>query len=124
METAPVLLVDDDPAILSLYEAVLGEMGRPTVRAPSAAAALAALAAGTPALVVLDLNMGAHGAGLRVLEALRHTHRSATVPVLICSADDRLLRDQGGDLHALGCATLGKPFDLADLAGTLRALLT
>ncbi|TAK21551.1 MAG: hybrid sensor histidine kinase/response regulator [Chloroflexota bacterium] len=52
---ADVLIVEDDPAFARLMDAELAAVGLTTVRAPSAEAALAWVAAAAPRAVVLDL---------------------------------------------------------------------
>jgi len=57
LEKAKVLLVDDQPARLLSYEAILGDLGLILVRANSGEQALHALMADEFAVILLDVNM-------------------------------------------------------------------
>jgi signal transduction histidine kinase/AraC-like DNA-binding protein/ABC-type sugar transport system substrate-binding protein len=83
---APVLIVDDDPAARSLYaRLVVQALGdRPICMAADGAAALDALAAQTPCLVILDLLMPKVD-GFTVLARLRAGRRTRHTPVIVLS---------------------------------------
>jgi AraC-like DNA-binding protein len=93
----PILIVDDDPHARAFYRAVVARAlpGRPVIVAEGGAAALAAIAAQTPALVLLDLVMPEVD-GFAVLERLRAAPATRQVPVIVLSgkllADDDLRR--------------------------------
>lgn len=79
-----VLIVDDEEDIRELVAGVLGDEGYDTRTAANAAAALDALAARRPSLVLLDVWLqGSHLDGLEVLEEIKK--RDPTVPVLMIS---------------------------------------
>src|SRR5262245_22388359 len=56
-EKVNILLVDDQPARLLSYEAILSELGEHLVRATSGTEALARLMKQTFAVILLDVNM-------------------------------------------------------------------
>lgn len=79
-----VLIVDDEEDIRELVAGVLGDEGYDTRTAANAAAALEALAARRPSLVLLDVWLqGSHLDGLEVLEEIKK--RDPTIPVLMIS---------------------------------------
>lgn len=86
---------------------------------PCRADARAALAAGGFGAMVLDL-MLPDGPGLDLLRNLRRA--GETLPVLVLTARDRL-EDRVNGLDAGADDYLGKPFELAELAARLRAIL-
>ena len=82
----PVLVVDDDPQALALYNRVITEAlpGQAIRSAGNGAEALAIVAEQIPALVILDLMMPEID-GFTVLERLRAEPRTRLVPVIVLS---------------------------------------
>jgi DNA-binding response OmpR family regulator len=114
-----VLLVDDDAAIRRSVAEGLELEGFRVVGASGGRAALAAVEAVHPAVVLLDLTMPDLD-GLEVLRRLRD--RGEDLPVCVLSArdevDDRVLGLQAGaDDYVV------KPFALEEVAARLHALL-
>ena len=108
---AEILLVDDNPDLLTLITDNLHTAGYKTVRtAESCAAARAAFAAHRPALMILDINLP-DGDGFGLFRAL---HEGNEVPALFLSA-----RDADADrLFGLGLGAddyLTKPFLMQEL---------
>ncbi|MHB8765673.1 MAG: ATP-binding response regulator [Deferrisomatales bacterium] len=124
MSTAlPMLLVvDDDPGIGPLVEAILDGDGVRLEVAPSGLAALARVDAGLePDLVILDLMMPGMG-GLEVLAALRSRPGFDQVPVILLTAHSRI-EDVVAGLEAGATDYVTKPFDLGALRARVRAAL-
>jgi two-component system OmpR family response regulator len=117
-QDAPILVVDDDPKIVALVRAYLeGERYR-VVTAGDGRAALAAIEAFAPRLVVLDLMLPELD-GLAVIRAARERH---DVPILVLSArggvGDRIVGlSEGADDY------LPKPFSPAELVARVRSIL-
>ncbi len=116
--TAPVLVVDDDAKIVSLVRTYLERGGFSVVEARDGRAALAAIEAHAPQLVVLDVMLPELD-GLGVLRRLRER---SDIPVLMLSAlgstDDRVAGiHQGADDY------LPKPFSPAELVVRVQAIL-
>ena len=115
---APILVVDDDPKIVALVRAYLERERFRVVTATSGRAALAAIDAHRPRLVVLDL-MLPEVDGLAVI---RRTRASGDVPILVLSArgstGDRIQGlTEGADDY------LPKPFSPAELVARVRTIL-
>ena len=116
-----ILVVDDDPDLRTLVKLALGKDGHVVREASSGQAALAAIEARAPDLVLLDLLMPEQG-GLEVLELLRSRQATATLPVLVLTAmDDPTSTLAGFDLGATDYLT--KPFSIPQLAARVRACL-
>lgn len=82
-----ILVVEDDPDLAAAFAGVLGATGLPVRSAGDGAQALAAIAAGAPALLVLDVCLP-RGNGLEVLRRVRVDEASRggpAVPVLLVS---------------------------------------
>jgi two-component system, NtrC family, response regulator GlrR len=78
-----ILLVDDDPSLLSLLTMRLSAAGYQVQTAESAEQALARLQVGKPHLVISDLRMEGMD-GLALFDAIRKSH--ASLPVIILTA--------------------------------------
>jgi DNA-binding response OmpR family regulator len=114
-----VLLVDDDAAIRRSVAEGLELEGFEVVLASGGRAALAAVEAVNPAVVVLDLAMPDLD-GLDVLRRLRGTGQD--LPVCILSARDEV-DDRVRGLEAGADDYVVKPFALEEVAARLHALL-
>lgn len=117
-ETAPILVVDDDPKIVALVRAYLERERFRVVTAGDGRAALRAIEEHAPRLVVLDL-MLPEVDGLAVI---RRTRAMGDIPILVLSArgstGDRIQGlTEGADDY------LPKPFSPAELVARVRTIL-
>jgi DNA-binding NtrC family response regulator len=107
-----VLVVDDEASIRLLCRVNLELDGLRVLEASSLAEARAAVAE-EPALVLLDLHLGAED-GLDLLTEIRQEHPEVRVVLLTGTAD------VGETERSLADAVLPKPFTLDQLASTVR----
>jgi two-component system KDP operon response regulator KdpE len=113
-----VLLVDDDPTLLSVLSRRLAREGMDVSTAPSGNAALAALARGWPALLVVDLMMP----GMDGFELCRRVKRIADLPIIVLSSVDaseakvRALEEYAEDY-------ITKPFDPDELVARINRVM-
>jgi len=117
-ETAPILVVDDDPKIVALVRTYLERERFRVVTAGDGRAALLAIEEHSPRLVVLDL-MLPEVDGLAVI---RRTRAMGDIPILVLSArgstGDRIQGlSEGADDY------LPKPFSPAELVARVRTIL-
>ena len=115
---ATILIVDDEPPIRRLLRTGLQAQGYRTVEAETGAAALAAVAAAEPDIVLLDLGLPDMD-GLDVIRALR---LRGAVPILVLSSRD----DERGKVDALDLGAddyVTKPFGMDELVARLRTAL-
>jgi two-component system, OmpR family, KDP operon response regulator KdpE len=115
---AEILIVDDEPMLRQALGTSLRTRGFETRDADSGEAGLASVAARTPDLVILDLGLPDDD-GIRVLQRLR---AGSTVPVIVLTARDA----QDEKVRALDAGAddyVTKPFDPAELAARIRAIL-
>ncbi len=115
--TATILIVDDDPDILDLISALLGEEGFQTAGYSDGLAALQAIRTQRPALAIIDLALPIMD-GQELIKRLRQ-EPGEPVPVIAMSAaiyaphPDQLQVD----------AYIAKPFDLEELLAHVNALV-
>jgi|SRR5581483_218376 len=106
-----VLIVDDDPAILSSLEQILSRDGFIVQTAKSGEAALASVARETPQVVLTDVQMSGLN-GLELITALRLGRRNFPIVAMTGAAE----QDTLGFARKLGAdAAIRKPFKRAEL---------
>jgi DNA-binding NtrC family response regulator len=117
---AHALIVDDESTIRRIVERVLRERGHTSEQAESGEAALVAVGARRPDLILLDVNMG----GMDGLEALPMLCRAVPgVPVVIMTGQHSV--DVAVRAFKLGAVDfVCKPFEGHKLQQTIDALLT
>jgi len=100
-EALRLLLIEDDPEVAAMYQLRLELDGYAVELASDGETALQKAAENRPDLVFLDLRLPGMG-GLELLEALRASEATRSVPVVILTAyDEPQLRGQGAELGAL-----------------------
>lgn len=113
-----ILVVDDDPHIRQLLVFALAKAGLEAIEAGNGEAALAAVAAHHPDLVILDINMPQ----MNGLEVCRRMRADDMVPILFLSSrDDEIDRVIGIELGADDYVT--KPFSPREVVARVMAIL-
>jgi two-component system, chemotaxis family, chemotaxis protein CheY len=111
----PILVVDDDPAILATVFDALSDEGLPVLTATNGAEALKVIdTADRPSLVLLDMRMPVLD-GWGFMRAIRERGLSLSVVVMTAAAD---ARRWGREIGAHG--VLAKPFELDDLLAAVK----
>jgi len=118
VSAASILVVDDDPRMLSMMRRVLEVDGYSVTVAPGGDEALEVLRSEAIDLLILDVMMP----GLDGFEVCRIVRRESTIPILMLTARDEAIDkvtglDCGADDYVV------KPFDHDELAARVRALL-
>lgn len=114
-----ILVVEDEPETLELVSMILRDSGAEVVTAANAEAAMALLEAGSPHVMVSDLNLpGADGCDL--VRGLRE-RLGTKVPAIALSAskslgDAKRALEAGFDVH------VAKPISAGELVEAVRAL--
>ena len=116
-----VLVIEDDPHIRDASRLLLEDLGARVLTAADGLGGLALLQAETPDIVLCDLRMPRLD-GFGFIRRVRENPRWARLPVVAVSAfedgaEQERVRQVGFD------DTLGKPFDLAHLAGLVERLV-
>ncbi|GAC1437024.1 MAG: response regulator [Chloroflexota bacterium] len=112
----PILVIDDDPTILSLVTEILRDEGYPVHTATNGREGLATLDGTSPRVVLLDMRMP-------VLDGWGFAHafheRGCRAPLVVMTA----ARDAQRWAEEVGAtASLAKPFGVDDLLGTVERL--
>jgi len=107
-----VVVVDDDPAVVSAMHALFASWGAEVVGGEDAFAALAALGTRPADVIVADLRLGDGASGIDAIERLREALGSCT-PALVVSGDTS--DAARGEARAAGITLLSKPVVAAAL---------
>jgi DNA-binding response OmpR family regulator len=118
-----VAVVDDDPIFLDLLAWTFGERGWDTIGFSREQGTFAQLAAAQPDLIILDLHIGPGRSGWDILALLEGDPRTFQIPVIICSAASKEMRDRQEWLEQRGIYALPKPFEIDDLLRLADAAL-
>jgi DNA-binding response OmpR family regulator len=118
MSTAPILVVDDDPKIVTLVRTYLEREGFAVVTAGDGKSALAAVAASSPRLIVLDIMLPELD-GLALMRILRER---SEIPIVLLSARGTTA-DRVYGIHEGADDYLVKPFSPAELVVRVKAVL-
>ncbi len=118
-----IAIIEDDDAVLGMITACLESDGYRTLPYRQGAGAYELIATARPDAVILDIRLEHPRAGLAVLQRLRHDPATATIPVLVCTADIPFTREYARTLVQHHCAVVTKPFAIADLLTALAHLI-
>jgi DNA-binding response OmpR family regulator len=118
MSTAPILVVDDDPKIVTLVRTYLEREGFSVVTAGDGKSALAAVASSSPRLIVLDIMLPELD-GLALMRILRER---SEIPIVLLSARGSTA-DRVYGIHEGADDYLVKPFSPAELVVRVKAVL-
>jgi CheY-like chemotaxis protein len=123
-ETArKITIFNDSPEILGLMQDILQDDGYEVLTWTASTTAHELIKRESPDLVILDVVMEKPDSGWQLLQLLTLDPETKDIPVIICSADIRFLREHEELFRSKGCWTLAKPFDLDDLLSTVREAL-
>jgi CheY-like chemotaxis protein len=115
-----ILIAEDDPGMRELIADLVRNLGYDTVEVPDGAAALTAVAAALPDLIISDLVMPGLG-GFEVCRRLKADPATRLIPVILVTGigdeHKRTAMEAGADDF------LGKPFSLGDLRARIHAVL-
>ena len=120
---ARVLLIEDDRLIQTLLRDLLEEEGY-RVLVADATLDPVDVSQLRPNLILLDLWFGGAAWGLDWLRELRATPGARCIPVIVCTADARLVQQEAEQLRALTTGVILKPFDIDDVVTRVAAGLS
>jgi len=118
MNTATVLVVDDEPQLRRTMRATLADLGYLVIEARSGEEALEKLRTESPDLILLDMNMPGIG-GLETCRAVRET---SEVPIIVLSVRNTE-RDKVEALDAGADDYVTKPFGIQELLARIRVAM-
>jgi DNA-binding response OmpR family regulator len=122
--TAPhVVVVNDTQEILDLFKEILEEEGYRVSLSSFAFNEMDELVKLEPDLVILDFMIGGESHGWQLLQKMKMDRRTASVPIVVCTAALNLARELEGHLRVKHVGVVLKPFDIDDLVLEVRERL-
>jgi two-component system KDP operon response regulator KdpE len=118
MNTATILVVDDEPQLRRAMKATLTDLGYVVMEAKTGEEALGVLRRDPADLILLDLNMPGIG-GLETCRAIRET---SELPIIVLSVRNTE-RDKVEALDAGADDYVTKPFGIQELLARIRAAM-
>jgi len=118
MNTATILVVDDEPQLRRTMKVTLADLGYAVIEARTGEEALETLRRETPDLILLDLNMP----GIGGLETCRAIRENFDIPIIVLSVRNTE-RDKVEVLDAGADDYVTKPFGIQELLARIRAAI-
>ncbi|HZS75237.1 MAG TPA: response regulator [Ktedonobacteraceae bacterium] len=118
-----ILVVNDDQSLLDLYRMVLESEGYVVKDSLIAFEEITEVEQMRPDLIILDAKLGYHYEGLLFLQKLKLYPGTRHIPVMVCTAATREMREQQETLQQKGIPLLYKPFELDELLALIEQML-
>jgi DNA-binding response OmpR family regulator len=117
-----ILIVDDDPNIVSLVHELLAEEGFMSVHAGDLETAWATLLAEDPDAAIIDLWLHGRESGWELVDRIRYNEHFQNLPVVIVTASSA--QELADRAHEVGAEAVAKPFTPAALIDRLRRAMS
>lgn len=122
-KVAHVVLMNDAPELLDIMQLVLEDEGYRVSMLAEALTDMRTLADHQPDLLILDWLFQGEARGLQVVQAVRLSPKLKSLPIIVCSAAIREMREMADYFEAQNVTVLFKPFDLDSfITAVARAL--
>ena len=118
-----IMVVNDSREILELFEEILTDEGYEVDLYSYGLHDLVEVKESRPDLIILDYLIGDEGYGWQLLQKLKMDRDTAHIPVIVCSAAVKQLRELDAWLAEKGVGVVFKPFDIDDLLVAVRKVL-
>jgi CheY-like chemotaxis protein len=113
-----ILVVNDDPAILTLFQDLLGEEGYTVTLdkfGRQTGDLLETVRTLKPDLVIMDFIIGHEDSGWQLLQAAKMDRETRSIPVIVCTGAVRQVTELSQHLDAMQVHVVIKPFDIDHL---------
>src|ERR1051326_4433796 len=118
-----ILVINDTQEILELFDELLREEGFDVVLYSQAIQDMHEVERLKPDLIIVDYLFGGEKSGWQMVQKLRMRRATAKIPLIICTAAIREVREIEGFLRMKGIALVPKPFDIEDLLEAVHVAL-
>lgn len=118
-----ILVVNDTPEILELFRELLEGEGYRVSLYSYAFRDLEEIKREKPDMLILDFIIGGEDHGWQLLQKLKMDPATADLPVIVCTAALRVVRELEGHLREKGVTVVLKPFDIDELLTEVRVRL-
>ncbi|MGI8854413.1 MAG: response regulator [Thermomicrobiales bacterium] len=118
-----IAIINNESAIVRLLSDLLQAEGYTTTLWAGSTDAHAMVRDELPDLIILDISIDAPMSGLVVLDLLKLDPATTEIPVIACSTNLALLREQEGRLRELNCTIQPKPFAFAQILAAVVGVI-
>ncbi|HEY7851209.1 MAG TPA: response regulator [Ktedonobacterales bacterium] len=118
-----ILVINDTPEILEAFRDILEDEGYETLLYSYPITKAHEIERLKPDLIILDYIFGRSKAGWQTLQLLKMRRSTAGIPVIVCTAATREVREIEGYLTAHDIQVVPKPFDIDDLLSAVKRAL-
>jgi CheY-like chemotaxis protein len=123
MEKANIFVANDNQDFLELMRELLHDEGYEVTVLHASEHAYTEIKHAAPDLVILDMTLEHPDDGWAILQLLKLDPETVRIPVIVCSAEVKLLTERQEQIEALSCFAVEKPFDLVTLLGAIQVAL-
>jgi DNA-binding response OmpR family regulator len=120
---ARIMVINDTQEILDLFRELLEVEGDYVVHYSCAAMDMGEIERIGTDLILLDYLFGSETWGWQMLQKLRMRHTTDAIPIMLCAAATREIREIEGHLQARGIRIVPKPFNIVELLAAVRQAL-
>jgi DNA-binding response OmpR family regulator len=118
-----VLVINDTKEILELFQELLEEEGFRVSLSSFTLNDIDEMVELAPDLVILDFLIGGEQQGWQMLQKMKMSRRTATIPVIVCTAARTLVQEIEGHLLSKNVGIVLKPFDIDELLSEVHLRL-
>lgn len=118
-----ILVVNDDPAILDLFNELLSEEGYKVTLdnfGRQTGEILETIRELQPDMVVMDFIIGGEAAGWQLLQAAEMDRATRDIPVVVCTGAIKQVTELSQHLDSMGIHVVLKPFDIDHLIAVIE----
>lgn len=120
-----ILAINDDPAILQLFDELLSEEGYQVtldIFHRQTTDLLGAIRELQPDLVIMDFIIGGELRGWQLLQAAKMDRAVRDIPVVICTGAVKQVTELSEQLESVGVHVVIKPFDIDHLLDVIETV--
>jgi DNA-binding response OmpR family regulator len=117
------MVINDTEEILALFEEILVTEGYLVSLHSFRMQDLGEIKKVNPDLIVIDQLFGNEAHGWQVIQKIHMDATTATIPIVVCSTEIRLLQDLEGHLKAKNILVVLKPFDIEEFLDAVNKAL-
>ena len=118
-----ILIINDDQSILDLFRLLLEPEGYEVILSKVTYEDVQDIEHLHPALIILDFKLGNHNLGWTLLQKLKMYRPTKDVPLILCTAALKEVREQEEVLRQKGIPLIYKPFDIDELLQVVQQFL-
>jgi len=120
---AHILVVNDTQDILEIFRLLLEDEGYKVTLSSFPLQKVGEIMRLNPDLIILDVVFGEEKLGWQMLQLLKMQPATAVIPVIICTASEKSVREMEGYLVSKDILVVYKPFELHDLLAAIAQAL-